>query len=510
MLEWLKGNKIDHPLADPKRAREIVDELPADAMKAREEVAEWLDSVSRTEGFSASRRFELLDLLDGAAKNHQRKLAQDYLETQRQQKFQENRLWTAAFDFWKLLGDGYLQCISLHDPSVTAVRRSLPVIVARALRSLTLQMKWILLRYGQVEPRIWRELSRLYQFAEEGGFVENEVAIYPGAHGRGSVKHEFLKAMMLSASSTDSLPPLRQEIAERLVAYLAPMYRLGAQPAAGANYCFDLAAAAPPARLIQRDAVKPAMRFFGAGAAFPELKRLLAELVETGALPPDVHIGGQFENALVIAAMQHLAVYWSDQPPARGSERRRMVTRLTVVPGLGEMLKTLNPVAVDDLDFSGQPAVESWIADNVSEGGYGAIVPAQKSDWVHIGGLIGVRGEAERHWGVGVIRRVTRDENQQRRIGVQLLSRTAIPVKLAVANGGARGTGQAAEPAILLSTAPDRSGEVGVVMRAGFYSPRDSLEMSAGAKTYLLIPSKLAEGSEDFDWAKFKVMQKTA
>ena len=40
-------------------------------------------------------------LLDGAAKNHQRKLSQDYLSTPRQQKFQENQLWSSVHGFWK-------------------------------------------------------------------------------------------------------------------------------------------------------------------------------------------------------------------------------------------------------------------------------------------------------------------------------------------------------------------------------------------------------------------------
>jgi hypothetical protein len=507
MLEWLKGKQVDHPLADPKKARESVGGLPVDALKALEEISEWLDSIIRAESFGIGRRFELIDMLDGAARKHQRKLSLDYLATQRQQDILENRLWTAVFNFWKRLGAGYLQCIAQYEAGAAgtaAMRPILPVIVARAMRAITLQIKWVLLRYGQVEPRVWRELSRLYVVAEKGGFDGDQVAIYPGAQGTGAVKHEFLKALMLSASSTDSLTPPRQEIAERLIAHFGPRFRLGASPAAGANYYFDLAAAMPPARLLRRDAVKPTMRFFGPGEAFPELKRVFGQFVETGALPADVYLG-QYDRNVMIGVMKHLALYWSQQPPARVWERRRMVTQLAVVPGLDKILHTLNPAAVDELDFSAERSVESWIAENVSEGGCGAIVPAQRSNWLRIGCLIGVRGETERHWGVGVIRRVTRDRHQQRRVGVQMLSRTAIPVKLASGGGG-----QAGRPAILLSTSLDRSGEVEVVMRTGMYNSRDSLQMTAGAKSYLLIPSKLAEGGEEYDRAKFKVRQRSA
>src|SRR5262249_43676483 len=99
-------------MADAKQARQIVAELPAkDPLKALDEISDWIDSMNLTEGFKADRRFENLDLLDTAAKNHQRKLSQEYLNTPRQQKFQEHKLWTAVSRFWRALGDGYIQCI---------------------------------------------------------------------------------------------------------------------------------------------------------------------------------------------------------------------------------------------------------------------------------------------------------------------------------------------------------------------------------------------------------------
>src|SRR4029434_6446536 len=136
----------------------------------------------------------------------------------RQQKFQENKLWNALSGFWKALGDGYILCIETHGSGAggaAAVRKMLPVIVARALRVLTLQLKWVLLRYGPVEPRLWGQLGRLYQLAEERGFANVTVVVYTGADGESPVKNEFLKAVILAASSTDGLPPMRQQITER-------------------------------------------------------------------------------------------------------------------------------------------------------------------------------------------------------------------------------------------------------------------------------------------------------
>jgi len=51
---------------------------------------------------------------------------------------------------------------------------------------------------------------------------------------------------------------------------------------------------------------------------------------------------------------------------------------------------------------------------------------------------------------------------------------------------------------------------VGLVLRDSSFNPRDSLDMVVNKKPYLLMPSRLAEGGEDFDWAMFKVMARSA
>src|SRR5262245_36307230 len=213
-------------MADAKQARQLVAELPAnDAAKALAEITEWVESMNHTEGFKVDRRFENLDLLDGAAKNHQRRLSQEYLATPRQQKFQEHKLWTAVSGFWRALGDGYIQCVDQHESGGSAaVRKHLPVVTARALRVLTLQLKWLLVRYGPVEPRLWQELARVYRLAEQKGFAEATVTVYPGLHGESTIRDEFLKALMLAASSSDNLPPLKQQIAERAIAHFASTF----------------------------------------------------------------------------------------------------------------------------------------------------------------------------------------------------------------------------------------------------------------------------------------------
>ncbi len=67
----------------------------------------------------------------------------------RQQKFQEHKLWTCGFDFAQALSEAYLLWIRQHQKngsSSSAIRKQIPVLVARALRAIAMQVK---LSHGQ-------------------------------------------------------------------------------------------------------------------------------------------------------------------------------------------------------------------------------------------------------------------------------------------------------------------------------------------------------------------------
>ena len=515
-MNWL-GGKVDHPMSDAKRAREIIDALPVnDPPKALEEITYWLDTINQTGEFKLNQRFENIDLLDGAARSHVRKLSQDYLSMPRQLKFQENRLWNAIFGLWRQLGDGYLRCVKQYEDGLigmTLVRKSLPVIVARVIRALTFQLKWRLLRYGPVERRIWAELAQAYAIAEQRGFADGAVALYPGAQGESTVRREFLTAVMFSASSPEGLPPLRQEIAERTAAQLAATFRISGKPD-GCTHYVDLASPGPAVRLFKGVEPRPTLRFFGAGRGLADLNQLIGRVRQAGAVPQGVNLGGDYGKDDVIGTMRHLAQYWSANPPARHSERRPSAGRITVVPGLRDVFKALEPSDDDTLDFSmSKPAGsgESWIVEDVSDGGYGAVIPTVKSDWIRVGTLVGLQSEASRHWGIGLIRRIVRDEQQQRHVGIQVLTRTAIPVRISLAQTlSFTDADRESERAILLPTGPDAQGEVGIILRSGLFNGRDGLDMMVSEKSYRLTPVGVVEGGEDFDWVRFKVAQQSA
>lgn len=508
-LNWIGGDKAEHPMADPRQTRAIVDALPAkDAVKMLEEVTDWLESLNQSDSFALDRRLQGVELLDGAARRQQRELTKEYLSTPRVQKFQENRLWNAEYSFCTQLGEAYLRCIKeclSGFSGASAIRDSLPVITSRALRTLGLQLKWTLLRYGLAEERIWAEAAQLYRLAEQKQLLDVPVAVYPGPEGESSVKREFLKALMLLASSTDGLPPARQDLAERVIAHFAGAFQLSARPE-GCTHCFDLAVPKSPSRLLKSVEPSTTLLYFGAGDALNRLN-LLSQLASArGAIPSDINLGGAYPHDVVLGVLRHLALYWSDKAPARSSERRPTAGRITVLPGANEIFSALNPTVSVDLDFSSNQSAESWIVENVSEGGYGAIIPSQKTDWLKVGTLIGMKSETSNYLGIGLIRRISRDAHKQRRVGIQVLTKAAIPVQVSRASTmSSLNFDLKAEEAILLSASPDAQGEIGVLLREGVFNGRDSFDLQFRDQHYTLMPSTIVEVGEDFDWARFKV-----
>jgi hypothetical protein len=500
VLKWITGGKVDHPLADPKQARAAIAELPPyDPVKALDEITRWLESLVDAEGFKLDRLYEVIDLLDTAGRNHHRKIVSDYLGMSRQQKSQENKLWTCGHQFSKALGAAYLSCARQFErgaAGAAAIRKQMPVVIARALRAHALQVKWTMLRYGPFEPGLWTSIGELYGYAAKGGYARNALLVYPGVHGNSSVEQDYLKIMMLWASSADALPPLKQEIAERAAAQLADTFRLDTALFAGAIYRFDPSQNRPPSRIFQAADSATPMHYFGPGTAPGRIAEVIAATESTGKLPQDFSLGASYADETVLAVLRHLSAYWSEKPPARLSERRPATARITVVPGYAQLLDELERTESDALNFSVTDA-ESWVVENVSEHGYGALVPATTTEWIRVGEVIGIQLEGTGHWGIGAVRRVIRDELRQYHVGIEMLSRAVRLVR--VAHAGVREP----EAAILLSGESELAGEVGLLMRAGRFVANNPITLMLDDREVVLQPVGMITAGDDFDWATY-------
>ena len=125
----LFGSKPDHPLADPKEAKRLLEALPAnDAVKALDELRHWLESVAAAEGFKPDARIQLLITLDESAQPFLRKLSKDYFTTARPSRFHENRLWNAMHGYWKQAGYAFARSVDQCVQNVKGADAAKPLL----------------------------------------------------------------------------------------------------------------------------------------------------------------------------------------------------------------------------------------------------------------------------------------------------------------------------------------------------------------------------------------------
>ncbi|MGE5639933.1 MAG: hypothetical protein ACM30H_07545, partial [Clostridia bacterium] len=141
---------------------------------------------------------------------------------------------------------------------------------------------------------------------------------------------------------------------------------------------------------------------------------------------------------------------------------------------------------------------ENWIVENVSAGGFGAVVQQVKGDWLKIGRIIAMQPDGGNNWVVGVIRRVTKVSAQEARVGIQTLSRA--PERCVFSMRGTQETGA------LLPAPGLGMGETSVALRAGVFAGGENLESERGGKSYMYLPQGVAERGDDYDIVRFREM----
>jgi hypothetical protein len=468
-MKLFGGGKPDHPMADLKAARKILDELPPQDLKALEELTHWHETLSAAEGFKLEDRAQRHSAIDDTASLRLRKLAAEY---DRGSRAQQNLLWARIHEYWRQSGQAHSRTLDAKTP---------PGMLSAALRALAQQLKWQQVRYGPVDAEVWGLLNRVFATAE--------------ARGVNEAKPEFLKAALFSASSPDSLLAREIDVAERLISALAPAFAMAKAPALDLPYWTDLAQPMAPARGKQPPQPGPGVRYLGAGSAAATLAGWIKTVERSRQAPSDLKLGVEVDPEILLGVLRHLAAHWSSEPPERRHARRPMKTVLTIAHGFDGVLEALG--GGDSLNFDKQ-AGEAWAVENISAGGFGAIAPQSKTDWVRVGTLVAAQPEGGDHWLVGTVRRVNRLSATEIRVGVQTLSH-APAVSLF-------NTKSAEAPGVLLPPPGPATGEAAIALRAGVFVPGENLERRAGERQHVYMPQGVAERGDDYEIVKFREM----
>lgn len=152
------------------------------------------------------------------------------------------------------------------------------------------------------------------------------------------------------------------------------------------------------------------------------------------------------------------------------------------------------------LNFGNGPST-TWEVEDISTGGFRCIVPSTSAATLAIGSLIGLRPEKLEHWGVGIVRRMSRDQQENLVVGVEILSNRVAGVGLSEQKS------KIEQRALWLSGPEDGKEEARLLMSPDTFSTNRSLHVRFENKDYLLMPLSLLEKGDDFDLARYRKIE---
>ncbi|HSG23005.1 MAG TPA: hypothetical protein VLA64_08620, partial [Azonexus sp.] len=227
---------------------------------------------------------------------------------------------------------------------------------------------------------------------------------------------------------------------------------------------------------------------------------LLNSLEQTGDVPPEINLGGQYYAKAMIPVVRHLATYLAPIPPQRKHDRHRVKHRMSVLNGL------INAFVAFSGEFGGRPAglqLESWVVENVSRGGFGVVLSNIPTEWLKVGALVAMQPEGGENWLLGVVRRYHRLTDNEAHVGIETLARQAISAELKVRTASSYAS-VAGTPALLILDG-NLQGEVRVVLPLSSFDLRESLEYTRDGRRQVLTPVALLEQTSDFELARYRL-----
>jgi hypothetical protein len=310
---------------------------------------------------------------------------------------------------------------------------------------------------------------------------------------------EFVRVVAFQAASMDSLLPLEIEVAERLIAHFLSGFVFTARVEEDSVYWLDLDLPQAPQRMARMPkAATPTLRFFKPGGGHANILALLNQLEQGGDVPANINLGAQYPVRLLIPVLRHLAAYLAPIPPQRSHDRHLVKNRMSVLNGL------VNAFVVFSGDFGGRPAglqMESWVVENVSRGGFGAVLNSLPGEWLKVGALIAMQPEGGENWLLGIVRRYNRESENEARVGIQTLAQEVVSVELKPRRSSSYAAA-AGIPGLLIRGAGD---EVQMVLPPASFDLRENLECTLAGRGQLLTPVAMGEQTADYEVARYRL-----
>jgi hypothetical protein len=454
------SSKNEDPLSDLKTVSRWMENLPTgDIYSAQEQVVQNLIQFNHAGLAMSKERLQVLMHLDEQARDMQYSLCLQYLRNPRMSKVIESRLWTAIHAFYWEITRGYHAFLMdfVANPGGSKIQQSIPLIAARALRGFADIFKWRYFRYERAEEKLWLRMHNIYRISEFDSFQGNRSKLYAQEAKSTSCMEEYVRALLMSPLGSGSLTARQIEMVDKWLINWSDLTALDSAYMSERHYFIVDTSHGQGLRRIRANAdAETTYRYVSTG-------RLLSHLEETeralksGSLPASLGLGEEFRLPDGYDLLSYVSNEWAptNERERRTTTRESTEGRCEVVPDLANIARrmqvdheiatgvhssqSLSPEEILDIKLYGfvtertkstvsqrslsksEQNIERWPIRDRSENGIGIILKNEQSEWVRVGKLLSLRLDPTAPWRVGFIKRITRLEEESRKVGISIM-----------------------------------------------------------------------------------------
>ena len=456
------GKGDEDPIGSVKAATRWIAALPiGDAFKCQQSILGELKRLNEKSSQFTKDRLAVLMLLDEKAQDLQDTLVRQYLRNPRMSRSVESQLWHAVYGLYWESARGYYTFVQLFSTrsEKSPYESQIPLITLRAIRAFGHLLKWRSIRYLPAGEKLWLRLHNLYRIAESEGFNRQPMLAYADDSAACSCESAYLHISMLSLANSGTLYPKQLDLLDHWLRSWQMHLQLDRRMSPDTpSFVVDLSADHGPRRARKPDLNKP-MRFWTTSALLLKLDELSAAL-RAGSAPVQLGLTENARTAESLDLLKHLQLSWSSltSREQRRAPRENMKRMFDVAQGHNAIVNQLKvadaPTQVspygsglsyneaDDVQVYGfitertrervsqmqapvtrnSPDVESWVMHDESECGFGAIVESRDKDWLRVGALICLKPHESHQWQLGIIRRLSRVNDDSSSVGIETLA----------------------------------------------------------------------------------------
>ncbi len=451
------------PISSVKAATRWMAALPiGDAFKCQQSILGELKRLNENSTQFTKDRLAVLMLLDEKAQDLQDTLVRQYLRNPRMSRSLESQLWHAVYGLYWEVARGYYTFVQLFSTrsEKSAYENQIPLITLRAIRAFGHLLKWRAIRYLPAGEKHWLRLHNLYRIAESEGFQRQSLHAYADDSAACSCESTYLHISMLSLANSGTLYPKQLDLIDLWLKSWHTQLQLDTPMNPDVpSFVVDLSADHGPRRVRKPDLDKP-LRFWTSSALLLKLDELAAALRE-GKSPEQLGLTENARTTESLELLKHLQHSWSSlsSREQRRAPRESMKRMFDVAHGLSAIINRIKvveePASVspygsglnyneaDDVQVYGfitdrtrervshmqapvviqnSPDVESWVMHDESECGFGAIVESRDKDWLRVGALICLKPHETNLWQLGIVRRLSRVNDDSSSVGIETLA----------------------------------------------------------------------------------------